>query len=281
MGRVGNDETNYVNVNPLLLFPTGTDSGCETPVKITNAEKGKIEHALKGRKTTVFVADSLANLYIMKKPALGSRLLGNGNSDDWVLKYTGVPVLLLDSGETRSRDKRRIQIVLAELGSGLALWKDVIDNLTSYKVMEGSNTFHSFHYSQDHSKIIGLSFDDEESAINFSERVAKLTSDFGNINLSGAKTKGKGRKDSKAAKVKPVKYVKPKKSEISQPCAFVHISSLSSSDKGRLSSLQNFIVNNDLDSEASSEGQRAHSTIPLSSKGSVGLNSCNVSEISY
>ncbi|XP_035708671.1 uncharacterized protein LOC110850741 isoform X2 [Folsomia candida] len=165
----------------------GADSGLDTPTKITSEERVKIEYALKGRKTTVFVADSLANLYVMKKSVVGSRSQRTGTSDDWVLKYTGVPVLLLDSGETKSRDKRQIKIVLAELGSGLALWKDVIDNLTSYKVMEGSNTFHSFHFSLDHSKVIGLSFDDEESAVSFSEKVDKLTSDFANISLSGSK----------------------------------------------------------------------------------------------
>lgn len=266
----------------------------DTPTKISNEERVKIEYALKGRKTTVYVADSLANLYVMRRTVVGSRSQRNGASEDWVLKYTGVPVLLLDSGETKSRDKRRIQIVLAELGSGLALWKDVIDNLTSYKVMEGSNTFHSFHYSQDHSKIIGLSFDDEESAVSFSDKVDKLTSDFANISLSGSKMKGKNKKDNKAVKaVKPAKFVRPKKSEISQPCCFHHVSSLSSSDKGRLSSLQNFIINSDTDTETSAFGRSstpsaANSTISGNSstshlplpKGGLRVNSSG-SEISF
>jgi len=241
------DHYNLEAPDALNTFPdessrTGEDSGVDTPAKITEKDRMRIEYALKGRKTTVYVSDSLANLYVMKK-ASGSRsqIGSGGETDTWDLKYTGVPVLLLDSGETKSRDKRRIQIVLAEFGTGLALWKDVIDNLTNYKATEGSLIFHTMHLSSDHTKIIGLSFDDEESAVNFSNRVDKLTSDFANISLSGSKTKAKNKKDkSKGSKL--VKYVKPKKSEISQPCCFTHVSSLSSKDRGRLSSLQHFIV---------------------------------------
>lgn len=235
------------------------DSGIETPTRITEKDRMKIEYALMGRKTSIFVADCLANLYCMKKSNFVSRpnsslsnhhqsgnnsYSGHSSGDgEWVLKYTGVPVLLLDLGETKSRDKRRIQIVLAELGSGLALWKDVIDNLSSYKVMEGSHTFHSMHLSTDHTKIIGLSFDDEECAELFFQRVDKLTSDFANISLSGSKSKSKSKRDKGSSKLSiKTKFVKPKKSDISQPCCFNHISSLTSLDKKRFPSLQNFVV---------------------------------------
>lgn len=72
----------------------------------------------------VFVCESLANLY------LGSATQG----ERWDLRFTGIPVVLLDLGETRSRSKRRIQILLAERGSCFTLWRDTIDNLSSYKV---------------------------------------------------------------------------------------------------------------------------------------------------
>lgn len=238
------------------------DSGIETPTRISEKDHMKIEYALMGRKTSIFVADCLANLYCMRKSNLVSRpnsSLSNQNitssysgqssasassgDGEWVLKYTGVPVLLLDLGETKSRDKRRIQIVLAELGSGLALWKDVIDNLSSYKVMEGSHTFHTMHLSTDHTKIIGLSFDDEECAELFYQRVDKLTSDFANISLSGSKNKSKLKKDKSNPNKSSIKskFIRPKKSEISQPCCFNHISSLTSIDKKRFPSLQNFV----------------------------------------
>lgn len=265
------------------------DSGIETPTRISEKDHMKIEYALMGRKTSIFVADCLANLYCMRKSNFVSRpnsSLSNQQSNssytgqlssptsttadgEWVLKYTGVPVLLLDLGETKSRDKRRIQIVLAELGSGLALWKDVIDNLSSYKVMEGSHTFHTMHLSTDHTKIIGLSFDDEECAELFYQRVEKLTSDFANISLSGSKVKSKGKKDKTSVKSSiKSKFVKPKKSEISQPCCFNHISSLTSNDKKRFPSLQNFVL-----------GGRSNSTDVGEGSASGGLKSADQASV--
>jgi hypothetical protein len=151
-------------------------------------------------------------------------------------------------GETKSRDKRKIQIVLAELGSGLALWKDTIDNLTSYRVVETNpgdgersvSTFHTMHMSSDHTRLIGLSFDNPDTADKFAQKVDKLTSDFANISLSGSKSKKRDGKDAKAKK--PPKYVRPKKSDISQPCGFQHVSSMSQKDKNLFSSLQHFVT---------------------------------------
>jgi hypothetical protein len=51
---------------------------------------------------------------------------------DWTLRFSGVPVLLLDLGGSRSRG-RGVRLVLAERDSGLALWYDTLDNLSSYE----------------------------------------------------------------------------------------------------------------------------------------------------
>lgn len=69
----------------------------------------------------VFVASSLTNLYERVK------------KKEWKLIYTGVPVLLYDKGSTRCRTQPRVTFVLAERGTCFALWKDTIDNLSSYK----------------------------------------------------------------------------------------------------------------------------------------------------
>lgn len=70
------------------------------------------------------MCESLANLY------LGSA----SQTERWELRFTGIPVVVLDLGETRSRSKRRIQILLAERGTCFTLWRETIDNLSSYKV---------------------------------------------------------------------------------------------------------------------------------------------------
>ena len=60
----------------------------------------------------------------------------------------GIPVLLLDTGTTKSRLKRQIQLLLVEKGTTFTLWKDVIDNLSKYTCQD--DMFHVFHLSTDH-----------------------------------------------------------------------------------------------------------------------------------
>lgn len=77
----------------------------------------------------IYISASLANLYegVKKK--------------DWRLVYTGIPVLMYDKGSAKSRSSPRVTFVLAERGTCFALWKDTIDNLSSYKV--AGKAFHT------------------------------------------------------------------------------------------------------------------------------------------
>ena len=103
---------------------------------------------------------------------------------NWSLKFTGIPVLVHDLGDTRSRNKRQIQMCLIEKGTGFVLWKDVIDHLTKYQV-SADFLFHTMHLSTDHSQKIGLSFDASPEAREFYDWLSVLTSDPANISLSG------------------------------------------------------------------------------------------------
>lgn len=170
----------------------------------------------------VFVCNSLANLYYSD----------TSNEGSWELRYTGIPVVLLDSGETRSRNKRRIKILLAERGTCFTLWQDTIDNLSAYKV--AGHAFHTMFLSSDHRKIIGLSFDCPEAAHELWLHIERLTSCPENISLSvpGAKAK----------KVKKITYPRlPEKSTISQPCCFQHVTSVDLNDKARYFSMQTLL----------------------------------------
>lgn len=145
----------------------------------------QIEVFFRSHKTYVSVCRCLANLYFAA---------ADGNQEkDWELARTGVPVLLLDKGETRARDKRMLQIVLAEKGSGFVLWKDIIDNLSNYRAEE-SSTFHTMYLSSDHRKMAGLSFDVLDAAEKFLQEIEQLTSDPLNICLSVPKQKKKKQK---------------------------------------------------------------------------------------
>ena len=70
-------------------------------LSVTPQDITAIESTYKGHKTKVFVCQSLANLYTCPKISTMSNSVTN-----WVLTFTGVPVLLLDLGTTRSRTKR-------------------------------------------------------------------------------------------------------------------------------------------------------------------------------
>ena len=146
----------------------------------------------------------------------------------------GIPVILLDTGEARSRTSRGIRIVLAERGSCFTLWQDKIDNLTDYKVT--SPSFHTMYLSTDHTMCIGLSFDCENAAKELGSHIGRLISCPENINLSISKGKGKQQKPSR-----PPPKALPAKSHISQPCCFQHITSVGATDKHRYVSLQKLL----------------------------------------
>lgn len=180
----------------------------------------------------------MANLYSHNSSATSAAAAAADGSNCWELKFTGIPVVLYDSGETRCRDKPRIQILLVERGTCFALWRDTIDNLTSYKV--SSQGFHTMCLSTDHTRLIGLSFDCAEAAHRLWAHIDRLTSDPENIRLSGPGSRSKhsrGRKH-RPAPVRPL----PDKSHISQPCCFEHVTNVEVSDRSRYQSLQNLVA---------------------------------------
>ncbi|XP_064489848.1 uncharacterized protein LOC135401389 [Ornithodoros turicata] len=189
-------------------------------------EVDQVEACFKSHKTFVYACRCLANLYM-------TNVDSSGHPDKWDLARTGVPVLILDKGETRARTRRMVHIVLAERGTGFALWKDIIDNLSSYQ--KPAVTFHTMHLSSDHRRMAGLSFDVADAAQEFWDKVEELTSDPLNISLSVPKSNQKGLKKRKSKDDKRKSL--PRKSDISLPCCFQHVTSVGSSDKERFYSL--------------------------------------------
>lgn len=194
------------------------------PLAVTDEDINRIETFYRGHKTQLWVCNTMANLY-----AEGG---ANTTHQGWELKYTGVPVLLLDQGDTKSRNKRILQISLAEKGTGFPLWRDVVDNLTSYRQQEPH--FHTLYLSSDHRKRMGLSFNEAKAAQEFHKHLERLTADPANICLSGPGKKNKIKKE------KLPKYKAPRKTDISIPCNFHHVTSVDAHDKTRFFSLQEF-----------------------------------------
>jgi hypothetical protein len=142
--------------------------------------------------------------------------------------------VILDSGETRSRRKRRIQILLSERGSSFTLWKDTIDNLTAYK--QAGPAFHTMYLSSDHRRLVGLSFDSQDAADELLAEIEALTSRPENISLSAPKS-------AKTRTLPTPQTPKrlPPKTQISQPCCFQHVSSVAIGDRNRYLSLQTLV----------------------------------------
>lgn len=183
----------------------------------------------------MFVCNSLANLYIGKV----SPKTQENNNINWELHYTGIPVIILDTGETRSRNKRQISILLAERGTSFTLWKDKIDNLSSYKI--SGEGFHTMYLSSDHTTMIGLSFDNIESSKELWMYIEKLTSCPENICLSMPKSKLKSTSSIVNSSNQKIKFKLPDKSLISTPCCFQHITNVDISDRERYYSLQTML----------------------------------------
>ena len=167
-------------------------------------------------KTTCYISSNLVNLYTSTP------------SSPWTLRYTGVPTLLLNCGGSQARTQRGVQIVLAERGTGFALWKDQLDNLSCYAADKEDKLFHSLHYSRDHMVRVGLSWEQEEDADLFLARVEDLTSSPENLGLSGPKTK---------LRVPGKRKTKLNKVEISRPCGFRHNVSITMEDKDMFHSM--------------------------------------------
>lgn len=166
-------------------------------------------------------------------------------------------------------------LCFAERGSGFQLFSDVIDNLSDYKKMHDS--FHTFYLSIDHRKMAGLrfvvflkiklnkvisfklvfnnyflslsSFDCPASADEFLKQIELITSNPKNISLTGPKSfyskkslmnsKNQLNKCKKSIKNKIKKY---KKSDISMPCLFNHVTSLDMNDFENFYSLSTLVV---------------------------------------
>ncbi|CAG0898595.1 unnamed protein product [Cyprideis torosa] len=181
------------------------------PYKLSEAEVSRMDAFFRGHKTEVFVCRTMANLYLSGATVTtppGSVVSGssgksspassNGSNyhphhqsgsaeSDWEWKFTGVPVMLLDCGNTKNRSKRRLQFILAEQGSGFPLFTDTVDNLTDYRLQ--TEGFHTFHFSKDHRIRIGLSFDDTAAASDFYDCVQRLCNNPENISLKGPRRK--------------------------------------------------------------------------------------------
>ncbi|KAH9512642.1 hypothetical protein Btru_039017 [Bulinus truncatus] len=212
---------------------------------ITEDDINQVEIFYRSHKTEVKVCRTLANLYVSAPKLTDRTVIGYSQTatskdkkaknptisidsrspdpsdigkDEWEFSKTGIPVLVLDTGEHVRQ--RRLSLILAEKGTGFTLWQDQMNHMTRYSTPH--THFHTVSLSTDTTRLIGFSFDDGKAATEFAEAVRSFTAnpDDELLNLSNKKKKQKKEKKSKQ------KYKPPKKVDISQPCCFVHVTKL-------------------------------------------------------
>ena len=241
---------------------------------LSDCEIIQIESFLRAHKSYVYVGRCLVNLYFTKTDLINGGRNSKPRIHEWELSRTGVPVIIFDKGETRSRDKRQLQICLAERGSGFVLWKDIIDNLSDYSAHHPC--FHTLYLSSDHRKMAGLSFDSQIAAQQFLEQIETLTSDPLNIALTGPKKSGKkfnflkkkpgsSSKDIPSSKDDSFNFKLPKKCDISSPCLFQHVTSVELCDSERLFSLSTLVPSYHRQSSSSPSSIQLSSSIATNS----------------
>ncbi|KAI0236870.1 hypothetical protein LSAT2_012640 [Lamellibrachia satsuma] len=195
----------------------------------------QVEMFYRSHKTDVFVCQCLAHMYVgtVRSGQSGSPQ-GVPEVDNWRYTQSGLPLLLFDTGE--SRRQRRLNIVLAEKGTGFVLWRDNVDNLTNYRAPRAA--FHTLHLSNDHASVVGFNFDDSVAAAVFLHRVKTFTADPDGdvLQLSRKAIKKRMKEAKKLAKEQAKreksakKHKKPTKADISSPCCFVHLTKLDRGD---------------------------------------------------
>ncbi len=184
---------------------------------LSDSEVSQVELMYRSNSTQVFVCSCLANLY-------WSAAHGRTAGVDWELGFTGIPVVLLNLGDSRCRSRRQLEILIAERGTGFTLWRDTIDTLTRYTQVDQS--FHTMLMSDNHSRLVGLSFDNSYSAMRFFGVLKDLSSDPQNVSLIPSPgNNGKLRKRHSIGR-----RISLKKSQISTPCCFQHVTSIKPAD---------------------------------------------------
>lgn len=187
------------------------ESGIET---VTDDDIMQVEMFYRSHRSNVYVCPGLANLYF-------GTAKQNGSGDNWQLFRTGIPVMVIDSGD--GRRNRKAHLILAEKGSGFILWKDNLDHLSHFKAMHPN--FHTMFLSSDHTKLAGFSYDDVGAANDFLSSLQNVMSDPTDELFNMSKKKKKKEKKQKQ------KFKAPKKTDISQPCCFMHVTKLERSDR--------------------------------------------------
>lgn len=193
------------------------------PSALSPREVSLIKSSFSSLRSVCYVSTGLATLFTSSSSTLDVTTVSRSHV---------VPVLLLNLGGSRARESRGVELILADRRTGLAIMRDRLDTLSSYR-SEGS--LHRWHHSTDHSLVLCLAWLSPHPAAQFCHKVQQLMDRPDNVGLSGPDKTRPGRR----SKVKQkLKNKKPDKKDISSPCGFQHFVSLSVEEWTEMTTLQ-------------------------------------------
>lgn len=224
VGRDGDDERESAN--------DGDGGGAEAIGRrvdggpLTERDIYRIEVFYRGGGAEVCVCRCLSDVF------LGATTRSSEETHPWVQIHTGVPVLLLNTGE--GLRPRELVVVVAQRDTALPLWQDKVSYLSAYH--ESSPGVHSMKVSGSLSKSVQLRMGEVEAAKNFLEKFHEMTSnpddELWKISADQTKVKdGHNRTGNKKDNSSSRRRTHVTKADISQPCNWTRLTRVSATDR--------------------------------------------------
>ncbi|XP_028409151.1 uncharacterized protein LOC114531731 [Dendronephthya gigantea] len=184
--------------------------------RLTSQELFKVKLSLSCLSNRVTVCPVQAKLYLLK-------------GETWNHFKTGVAAVIFNTGESGDRNPKGVKLCLVELESGFASWNEDLSDNSQYKAQD--TKFHTLMLQNNNgANMAGLQFEDEGAASLFLKEIIDSIEELKSSNntLELSKLEISSRKE------KAKKFRKLKKSEISTPCLFTHVTNISSTQADSL-----------------------------------------------
>ena len=229
---------------------------------LTDRDVSRVEMFYRSRFSEVVVCDCLADLQIATAQSGGSEATKKTHIPSWTHQHTGVPIIVLNTGN--GIRKRTLHLVLAERETGFPLWSDRVSYLTNYA--ERTINLQAFHVSTSLRIIAAFKFYSAPAAARFYTNFRRITSDPEDDlwSLSNAKKKPK-RQNKKNTTHKTIQSddtsskksssAKVTKNEISQPCHFIHVTNVNPNDNTLMDVFADYLQQNHSLVELDQEGR--------------------------
>ena len=172
--------------------------------RIKDTDIFKIKLCLSSLTNTVILCPMVSWLYTQT----------SADQETWTFLKRGVPGLVLI--HDMQRRVSAAQICLADPNTGFAVWRENLHKTSNYRASQ--KNFHTFQmFSGGAGAMAGIKFPSNESATSFIKDVLSNLPEETSTEVTQASTKERFRFGRKL-----------KKNEISSPCMFTHVSSISS-----------------------------------------------------